>query len=309
MESPTTDSTPPAQELNGGVLFRLRATMFRALLRKVMDVMLRDARYSRRGRRFFWSHFYDQSSREFLPAELMSFLNYGYLANPSELDGGDSAEVSDRLSRLLYKRLVAGVELEGKTAVEVGCGPGAGSAYLARECRPASLTGIDLSDGMIDWCHAHHKATNLSFLQGDAMDLPLSSESVDVVLNLESSHCYPSREKFFSEVVRVLRPGGTFLFADALPVGSVEGPDTVTGLLEEAGLIVDSRTDITENVLAAREAVSHSEAFREHVRQCVPSHQVPGFEEVLAMIGSQAYEQLAAGKMPYVHWRLSKPAG
>src|SRR2546423_14007135 len=38
--------------------------------------------------------------------------------------------------------------------------------------------------------------------------------SVDAIINLESSHCYGSMTKFLSEVYRVLRPDGHFLFSD-----------------------------------------------------------------------------------------------
>src|SRR5437016_10678551 len=72
------------------------------------------------------------------------------------------------------------------------------------------MVGIDLSDKAVDFCNQNYAIDALSFRQGDAENLPLSDASVDVVVNLESSHCYGSMDRFLSEVYRVLRPGGIF---------------------------------------------------------------------------------------------------
>jgi ubiquinone/menaquinone biosynthesis C-methylase UbiE len=44
--------------------------------------------------------------------------------------------------------------------------------------------------------------------------MPFPDASFDAVINVESSHCYPSMGRFLSEVHRVLRPRGSLLFAD-----------------------------------------------------------------------------------------------
>ena len=78
--------------------------------------------------------------------------------------------------------------------------------------------GLDLSLRNIEFCNnVHSDLTNLSFKKGDAENLPLPNESVDIVLNVESSHCYPHFEKFIEEVTRVLKKGGHFIFADFRP--------------------------------------------------------------------------------------------
>jgi hypothetical protein len=108
--------------------------------------------------------------------------------------------------------------------------------------------------------------------------------------------------------MRVLRPGGRFLFADIFLEDSGEGADLTEARLVEAGLEIESRADITENVRAAREAVSRSPAFLEYVRQSMPPYQVPSAEQVLALEGTPWYEKMESGKALYVHWRLLKPA-
>ena len=66
---------------------------------------------------------------------------------------------------------------------------------------------IDNGVGDARWDYSHLD------LLGDAMDLPIQSNSVDVVLNFTSLEHYPKPQDAFHEVYRVLRPGGTlFLY-------------------------------------------------------------------------------------------------
>jgi SAM-dependent methyltransferase len=52
-------------------------------------------------------------------------------------------------------------------------------------------------------------------LAGNAENLPFADDSFAAVININASHCYSSPPRFFSEVARVLRPGGHLLYADA----------------------------------------------------------------------------------------------
>ncbi len=238
--------------------------------------------------------------------DLMTFLNLGYLSDPEELSDEDTVDVADRVSERLYDQVVSGVDLAGLTVVEVGCGPGGGSAYLARAYHPASLVGVDINKKMIEWCREHHHASNLQFLQGDAQDLPIASNSADVVVNVESSHCYPSRARFFGEVARVLRPGGSFLIADSIfGDRDKKGSNLVSAQLSDAGLAIEDCVDITENALAARDAVSRSHEFQLRTEK-MPSLIVPFVEECLCLKGTRLYETLVSRQVRYMRWRTLK---
>jgi len=63
----------------------------------------------------------------------------------------------------------------------------------------------------------YENISNLEFRTGDASNLPVENESVDLVVNVESSHCYPDFTAFIREVERVLKPGGHFMYTDFLP--------------------------------------------------------------------------------------------
>ena len=51
------------------------------------------------------------------------------------------------------------------------------------------MKGIDFSKKAIEFCRKYYSVDGLSFAQGDAENLPLADNSVDVIINLESSHC------------------------------------------------------------------------------------------------------------------------
>ena len=80
--------------------------------------------------------------------------------------------------------------------------------------RPSSYTGLDFNPDGIAFAQRRHNLAGLEFVHGDAEKLPFPDESFDAVLNVEASHAYPHFERFLSEMVRVLRPGGHFLYTD-----------------------------------------------------------------------------------------------
>jgi len=114
----------------------------------------------------------------------------------------------------LYHHVAAQVPLRGKEVLEVSCGHGGGAAYVARTFEPRIYTALDLNPVAIGFCREHHRQDGLTFRQGDAEHLPFADNTFDAVINVEASHCYPDFRRFLTEVARVLKPGGHFLYAD-----------------------------------------------------------------------------------------------
>jgi SAM-dependent methyltransferase len=86
---------------------------------------------------------------------------------------------------------------------------------------------------------------------GDAGRLPFGDGSFDAVINVESSHCYGNISAFLSEVRRVLRPGGRFLYADFRPRDEVAG---WRASLAAAGFVIEAERDLRPGVVAALDA-------------------------------------------------------
>lgn len=104
----------------------------------------------------------------------------------------------------------------GTVAIDVGCGQGQVSALLARRKPGWEITGLDLSPAMV--ARARKKSPdlpNLSFRQGDALNLSLEDSSVDLALSVASIKHWPDQLKGLQEIRRVLRPGGVLCILEA----------------------------------------------------------------------------------------------
>ncbi|HEU0191754.1 MAG TPA: class I SAM-dependent methyltransferase [Mycobacterium sp.] len=149
-----------------------------------------------------------------LNAQDVTCLNYGYEEDPPLGIPLEAADEQNRYGIQLYRSVATQVDLEGKDVLEVSCGHGGGASYLTRNVHPASYTGLDFNPDGIAYCQRKHQLQGLRFVHGDAEQLPFDDESFDAVINVEASHAYPQLSRFLAEVVRVLRPGGHFLYAD-----------------------------------------------------------------------------------------------
>ena len=180
-----------------------------------------------------------------------AFMNYGYAPAAVDATGTPplrSSDEPDRLCIQLYLHAIDHCDLRGRDVLEVGSGRGGGASYISRYLQPRSMTGMDFSQEAVDLCKRNRLAPGLAFVCGDAQSMPFAASSFDVVVNIESSHCYESMETFLSEVCRVLRPGGRFVFAD---LRKVDGVNTLREQFNTCGLTVENETDITANVLTA----------------------------------------------------------
>jgi SAM-dependent methyltransferase len=202
-------------------------------------------------RKTLWKGWYNLLARFWTTAE-WTYMNYGYQPQ----DGDDVVslppeEEPDRPFIGLYHRVTGRWPLEGKRVLEVGCGRGGGCAHLARARAPREMVGLDYSGPVIQWARRRHQSdTAPRFEVGDAEALPFESGAFDVVVNVESSHCYANMDRFVEEVYRVLVPGGLFLWAD---MGTKAMHETFDGHLQSAGFQVEDRTVITPGVLASLE--------------------------------------------------------
>jgi ubiquinone/menaquinone biosynthesis C-methylase UbiE len=145
-----------------------------------------------------------------VPSPDWAFMNYGYAPlEPGPTLPLAASDEPDRLCIQLYQHVVEAAAVQDKDVLEVGSGRGGGASYMSRYLRPRTVTGLDLSQEAVDLCNRHRQAPGLTFTCGDAQSMPFPAGSFDAVVNIESSHCYPSMDTFLAEVHRVLRPGGS----------------------------------------------------------------------------------------------------
>lgn len=233
-----------------------------------------------------------------------TFMNFGYAAAPqTEPDTVVLAEADepDRHFIQLYHQVAGAVDLAGCVALEVGSGRGGGSSFIKRYLGPARMVGVDLSKNAVDFSRATHRLDGLEFRVADAENLPFEDCSFDAVINLESSHCYPSFETFLSEVRRVLRPGGHFLYADFREQQNIEAWRKALG---SSGLAALRERDITSNVVAALDR--DNDRKLDLIHRFIPGILRPAFLDFAAVRGSALFEAFRSGKLAYLSFVLRK---
>ena len=233
----------------------------------------------------------------------MTFMNYGY----AEIDREVSSLTltpEDEVNRYciqLYQHLSTGVDLQGRSVLEVGSGRGGGASYVARYLKPASLTGIDIAAAAVGFCKDHYDCPGLTFAHGDAEAIPFARSSFDVVFNVESSHYYRSVPRFLAEVRRVLKPDGWFMFAD---FRRQEEMPALRRQLVEAGFEVVRETNITANILQALNVDNERKLSLIHSK--VPWLFRKAFKEFAAVPGSASYESFSRGRWEYLSFALKR---
>lgn len=97
---------------------------------------------------------------------------------------------------------------KGLKWVDVGCGNGAFTENIVDRCQPASVDGIDPSEGQLDFARQRPAGKLAKFQQGDAMALPFADKSFDAAVMALVIFFVPQPEKGVAELARVTKPGG-----------------------------------------------------------------------------------------------------
>src|SRR5262245_12194560 len=108
----------------------------------------------------------------------------------------------------------------GATVVDIGCGAGTDLLLAAEAVGPGGRAiGVDMTEAMAERARIGARARGLGNVEvrlGDAMSLPIESESVDIVISNGVLNLTPDKNQAFGEVFRILKPGGQFLYGDII---------------------------------------------------------------------------------------------
>jgi SAM-dependent methyltransferase len=191
--------------------------------------------------------------------------------------------------------------LDGLEVLEVGCGRGGGCDYIRRYLNPGRMVGLDFSLSAIAFCNQNFLSSKLVYLPGDAEALPFVDNCFDIVINVESSHCYRSIEAFFREVKRVLKNGGHFLFADLRWVSEMR---TLKKSMRNNGMRLLEEIDITANVVKAL-SLDHDRKLA-HIQRSSPRIIINPVKEYAGLRGSKIYKKFQTREVKYLCYILRK---
>ena len=253
-------------------------------------------------KRSLWKRWYEFLAFRYLRQD-WTFMNYGYAsldrqAKRLELEDTDEP---DRYCIQLYYHVASRVSVEGLDVLEVGSGRGGGASFVRRYLKPKTMVGVDFSEKAIAFCKQRYDHDGLSFEVGDAESLPMKDGRFDVVVNVESSHCYGSMVNFLQQVKRVLRDGGFFLFADLREKSMV---DLLSKQIRGSGFSIVEETDITANVVKALELDSERKIAL--IDDSIGNWLRKLFYHFAAVKGSKTYKDFRSGKITYVCYVLQK---
>ncbi len=244
----------------------------------------------------------------------------GLLWGDGFLSPGGAAEVAIVLE---------GVDLAGRHVLDVGCGLGVIDVLLVREHGAQSVIGIDVEQKLIDRAITRAAEAGLSdrisFLRVQPGPFPFPDKTFDIVFRKDAMIHIPDKPALYTEVLRILRPGGAFVASDWLQSAAAGSSATMREFCEVTGLTFNLETldktrcalndaGFVEVALRDRHAWYRDEVRRES--SVIRGSLKP---EALELLGEEAYEHwldvrgkedivLDKGELRPTHLRARRPA-
>ncbi|MFL5765736.1 MAG: class I SAM-dependent methyltransferase [Bacteroidia bacterium] len=245
--------------------------------------------------RFFSALYQGSAAIAFLSGRKRKFMNLGYAGSDEfavrETDKKDAHHIS------LYHLLIGMKDNQPDSALEIGCGRGGGSYVMKNYFNIPAITAVDLSSGNIRL--ASRLVPGVTFITADAVHFR-TGNTFDLIVNLESSHRYSSREIFFRNVSQMMNSNSSFVFGDMIRKSE---ETRLEEMMNENGLIIIKKKIVNEGVVRSIEKNSSRQYPLATKFPFLFPRRIHSF---FVTIHSRAYKKLRAGETLYSLYLLKR---
>ena len=190
----------------------------------------------------------------------------------------------------------AGIE-PGHTVVDLGSGAG-NDVFIARRIvgETGKVIGVDMTPEMIEKARANNaklRFPNVEFRLGDIEDLPVETDTTDVVVSNCVLNLVPDKARAFSELFRILKPGGHFCVSDIVLHGQI--PEKLRKVTEMYTGCVAGAQQEDEYLATIHDAGFVKVEVKESKRIVLPDGVLKGYldEAEIARIRKSGFEVLS----------------
>jgi len=202
----------------------------------------------------------------------LPYANMGYWEEKPN-NNYDIGNANQAMFDLVLKK--AEINAEDQVVVDVGCGYGTAVVHCATHYHPKKTIGLNLSSVQLSVANKlvdrEQVNDSVEFIHGSATKMPFEDASIDKIITIEAAFHFDSREAFFKEAFRVLKPGGILSGVDLLgppsnsifqrvnlrillrtleiPKVNVYGTEKFLALIEKEGFKLAACTSLTKNVI------------------------------------------------------------
>jgi ubiquinone/menaquinone biosynthesis C-methylase UbiE len=213
--------------------------------------------------------------------------------------------------------------VENPQFLEIGCGTGAGANLITQLLPTINYTAVDMQKAAIKTCNEKHAAGNerltCVWIEGgvgnEGKRVTIPDSSIDVVVisetHIAEANIGPEEKSIFSDIVRVLKPGGLFVWGNALPTYVW---DQATEYLPKIGFEQCGEINHTKGAILARdEDKERVDMYVDYLLGNFPVMNVPYFgskcHHVCDMLiknfyrhpGTALYKKMETGYDSYMH--------
>lgn len=111
----------------------------------------------------------------------------------------------------LHRYAIAFEYIKDKVILDIASGEGYGSNLMSNEAK--FVYGVDIDAATIDKANKKYKKDNLKYLTGSTSNIPIESNSIDVVISYETLEHHDEHKQMMLEIQRVLKPNGILIIS------------------------------------------------------------------------------------------------